>query len=123
MTKAADEALAAGRNEPDVPELELSDADILDAMEHIPGYLDITTEDFRTVYHLAHRHAVERLFGRILAPDALPSLAPQMTLDEAAKILEQSGHKAMPVHDAQGRLCGLLLRKDFLAAFIRDELS
>ena len=36
------------------PELELSDDDILDAMAEIPGYIDITTEDFRVIYHLAH---------------------------------------------------------------------
>jgi CBS-domain-containing membrane protein len=42
-------------------ELELSDEDILDALSHIPGYIDISTEDFRTVYHLAWRHALVRL--------------------------------------------------------------
>jgi hypothetical protein len=48
-------------------EPELSDEDILDAMAHIPGYLDISTEDFRVIYHLAWRHAVERLRARRLA--------------------------------------------------------
>lgn len=42
-------------------ELELSDEDILDALAHVSGYLDISTEDFRTVYHLAWRHALARL--------------------------------------------------------------
>lgn len=42
-------------------EPELTDADILDAMRHVPGYLDISTEDFRVIYHLAWRHAVARL--------------------------------------------------------------
>lgn len=45
-------------------EPELTDEDILDAMQHIPGYLDISTEDFRTIYHLAWRHAVARLRER-----------------------------------------------------------
>lgn len=45
-------------------EPELTDADILDAMQHIPGYLDISTEDFRVIYHLAWRHAVARLRER-----------------------------------------------------------
>ena len=39
----------------------LTDADILDAMQHIPGYLDISTDDFRVIYHLAWRHAAARL--------------------------------------------------------------
>ena len=41
-------------------ELELSDEDILDALAHISGYIDISTEDFRAVYHLAWRHALAR---------------------------------------------------------------
>jgi len=45
-------------------ELELSDEDILDAMQHIPGYLDISTEDFRIIYHLAWQHAMARLQAR-----------------------------------------------------------
>jgi hypothetical protein len=45
-------------------EPELADADIIDAMQHIPGYLDISIEDFRVIYHLAWRHAVERLRAR-----------------------------------------------------------
>lgn len=45
-------------------EPELSDEDILDAMQHIPGYLDISTEDFRIIYHLAWQHAMERLQAR-----------------------------------------------------------
>lgn len=42
-------------------EPELTDEDILDAMQHVPGYLDISTDDFRVIYHLAWRHAVARL--------------------------------------------------------------
>jgi len=45
-------------------EIELSDEDILDAMQHIPGYLDISTEDFRIIYHLAWQHALARLLAR-----------------------------------------------------------
>ncbi len=48
----------------DASEIELSDEDILDAMQHIPGYLDISTEDFRIIYHLAWQHAMARLLAR-----------------------------------------------------------
>lgn len=51
-------------SEADKGEIELSDEDILDAMQHIPGYLDISTEDFRIIYHLAWQHALERLQAR-----------------------------------------------------------
>lgn len=99
-------------------EMELTDDDVLDAMRHIPGYLDITIEDFREIYHLAHRHAVERLFagvtaGSIMRTDVKP-LQPSITLDQAAKKLAESNYKGLPVVDAEGRVVGMLTETDFL---------
>jgi CBS domain-containing membrane protein len=107
--------------QPDKPagsEIELTDADILDAMRHIPGYLDITTADFREIYRLAHRHALERLFGNVAAArlmrTGISPLAPDLTLDRALKQLADSGYKGLPVADAQGRVIGMLTETDFL---------
>ena len=101
-----------------VAETELTDGDILDAMQHIPGYLDITTEDFRTIYHLAHRHAVERLFRKVKVASLMrvevDSLVPDMSLVEAAKALVRSGFDGLPVVDAQGYVIGMLSEADFL---------
>lgn len=114
----------AGAESADAPEIELSDEDLLDAMQHIPGYLDITTEDFREVYHLAHHHAMDRLLGGLRAqglmrPVAAP-LPPDMMLDEAAKALVASGYKALPVADAGGRVIGMLTETDFLLRLKAD---
>ena len=102
-------------------ELELSDEDILDAMQHIPGYLDISTEDFRTIYHLAHRHSLGRLFGNFrvknLMRKGIEPLKPDMYLDHAAKILVRSGLKSLPVVDQQGGVVGMLTETDFLRQF------
>jgi CBS-domain-containing membrane protein len=102
----------------EMPELELTDVDILDAMQHIPGYLDISTDDFRTIYHLAHHHALGRLFGNFTAGSlmrvGIEPLHPDMHLDEAAKALVKSGYKALPVVDAGGRVTGILTENDFL---------
>ncbi len=38
----------------------LSDSDIYEAMEEIPGYLDITPEDFREIYRHAYQHAYQK---------------------------------------------------------------
>lgn len=100
------------------PEMELTDADILDAMQHIPGYLDISTEDFRAIYHLAHRHALERLYtgvtaGRLMRSPIVP-LQADATLDIAAGLLADSGYKGLPVVDAGGRVLGMLTETDFL---------
>jgi len=122
---------ASGTLSPDsagdeLPELELTDGDILDAMQHIPGYLDITTEDFRIIYHLAHRHAVGRLFDKAGAAGAMQAevapLLPEMSLDEAVKALVRSGCQALPVVDSEGRQLGLLLRKDFFGAYRLEDL-
>lgn len=54
--------------------------------------------------------------------------APAVTVDESAGFGAMIGAfhrhpgRGMPVVDAQGKLLGLLLRKDFLAAFRLDEL-
>lgn len=101
-----------------VPEVELADEDILDAMQHVPGYVDISTADFREVYHLAHRHATDRLLaglkaGRLMRPVAA-ALPPDMMLDEAARAIVASGFKGLPVVDGDGRVIGMLTETDFL---------
>lgn len=102
----------------ELAEMELVDEDILDAMKHIPGYLDISTEDFRIIYHLAHRHAVERLFDNFRAGNLMRSgiepLRPDMYLDEAALAIVRSGLKSLPVVDGSGRVIGMLTETDFL---------
>lgn len=118
MTGNSHENPAKYPGEDDFVETELTDGDILDAMQHISGYLDITTEDFRTIYHLAHRHAVERLTGNIrvanLMRTGIDHLVPDMSMVEAAKVLARSGFKGLPVVDAQGCVIGMLTETDFL---------
>jgi len=109
--------------EPDTPsleagEIELSDADILEAMGEIPGYLDISTADFRELYHLAYRHGRERLFrsisaGRLMRGDIQP-LLPTMRLKEAIPQFVRQGLKALPVVDGEGRVIGILSETDVL---------
>ncbi len=107
-----------------IPELELSDEDIFDALKRIPGYVDITTEDFREVYHLAHRHAVDRLVGDLRASSLmrvdLTPLKPDMPMDEAARAIVRSGYKGLPVVDPGGRVIGMLTETDFLRRLQAD---
>ena len=102
----------------DLPELELNDEDILDAMRHIPGYLDISTGDFREIYHLARSHALDRLFQRVRAAqlmlEDIQPLHPDTRLDVAALQLVSQGRKSLPVVDENSRVAGILTEKDFL---------
>lgn len=108
----------------DVPELELTDEDILDAMQHIPGYLDISTEDFRLVYHLAHRHALTRVFQNLRADrmmrTGIEPLDGELTLDKAAERMARQGLKSLPVVDADNRVIGMLTETDFLRRLQAD---
>ena len=114
-TKNSDPLHASGN---ELPELELNDEDILDAMQHIPGYLDISTEDFRAIYHLAHNHSLERLFRRVHAahlmlPNIQP-LYPDTPLDVAAQQLVSQRRKSLPVVDENNYVTGMLTETDFL---------
>ena len=109
---------AVRSGEDDIPELELTDDDILDAMGHIPGYLDISTMDFRAIYHLAHVHAVERLFQQVRAGNLMRTgvapLHPETRLDEAARSLVKQGRKGLPVVNGHVCVIGMLTETDFL---------
>ena len=51
--------------------IDMSDADVLDAMKSIPGYLDITPGDFKEIFRFAYRHAIERIAQSMLAKDVM----------------------------------------------------
>lgn len=108
----------------DLPELELTDEDILDAMQHIPGYLDISTEDFRLVYHFAHRHALQRVFKNLRAANLMRTeiepLEPDLPLDQAAQVMAGQGLKSLPVVDEDNRVIGMLTETDFLRRLQAD---
>ena len=109
----------------DVAGIVMSDADIVDAMSHIPGYLDISTEDFRLLHHAAHHIALSRLVGqiraKILMRAGVPILTADMPMDEAARAIVASGFKGLPVVDAENRLSGMLTETDFLKRFEADS--
>lgn len=118
MSDPTTRAPGAAADHEGLPSIDLSDEDIVDAMQHIPGYLDITTGDFREVYEFAHRHAADRLLGGLRADRLMRTgvepLPPGMMLDEAARKIVESGYKSLPVVDEAGRVIGVLTETDFL---------
>lgn len=108
-----------------MPDLNLSDDDIIDAMRRIPGYIDITTTDFREVYQLAHAHALQRLFSHISAGNLMrvgaQPLRPEMRMDQAARLLVRQGLKSLAVVDDAGRVVGVLTESDFLRRLHSDS--
>jgi CBS domain-containing membrane protein len=98
--------------------VELTDEDCYDAMRRIPGYLDISLEDFREVYRLALDHAVERLMGGLRARDLMApqllALSPDLPLDQAVRDLAGHRLKGAPVVDGSERVIGMLSETDLL---------
>ena len=107
-----------------MPELDLSDDDVLEAMRRVPGYLDISTSDFRELYQLAHAHALERYFRHVRAGSlmrvGIEPLHPELRMDEAARSLARQGLKSLPVVDAGERVVGVLTETDFLRRLNAD---
>lgn len=98
--------------------IDLSETDIIAAMKDIHGYIDISPGDFREVFQVAYRHAVERLVESRKAVTIMTSpvhqIALGMDLRQTAAFLAEKGISGAPVVDADARLAGVVSEKDFL---------
>jgi CBS domain-containing protein len=99
--------------------IDISDEDVLDAMKEIPGYLDITPEDFKEVYRFACRHAFERLTRTVKASQVMTrevvSVLPETPVAEVARIMAAQGVSGVPVTTREGNVVGVISEKDFLS--------
>jgi len=99
-------------------QLHLTDEDIYEAMKEIPGYLDITVGDFREIYQVAFRKALDRLRAEIpvrhIMTREVVSVPATATAVEVAQRMAEHGVSGVPVLDSQGRVIGVISEKDFL---------
>jgi len=98
--------------------LDLKEEDIFAAMRQITGYVDITPRDFREIYLLAFRHALERLrrevtVGEIMTREVV-SVQTNTPLAEVAELMGQRGISGVPVLDENQKVVGVVSEKDFL---------
>ncbi len=104
--------------------VDISDADIYDAMKEIPGYLDITPGDFKEVYRFAYRHAVER-FSSVKVGDAMVrevvSVTRKTPLVQVAETMARHGVSGVPVVEEGERVVGVISEKDFLTHMGEQE--
>lgn len=100
------------------PGIDLKDEDIYEAMKSIPGYLDITPGDFKEVYQLAYRQALERLSRAVTAGEIMTRevvvVRPDTPLAEVAEAMGNRGISGVPVVDSAGRVVGVISEKNFL---------
>lgn len=111
---------SCGSSSPSIAQLDISDQDVLQAMKELPGYLDITTGDFKEVYRLALRHALMRIRRTIKARDIMTSpaihVAAKTSLQEVALLLADAGVTGAPVVDEDGMVVGVISERNFLRA-------
>jgi CBS domain-containing membrane protein len=100
--------------------LEVSDADIREAMKEIPGYLDITPADLKEVYSCAYRHAFKRITDSVKARDLMTATVYTVQRDtllrDVAEIMAKNGISGVPVIDADMRVMGIISEKDFCSS-------
>jgi CBS domain-containing protein len=98
--------------------IDISDDDVLAAMKQAGGYLDITFNDFKELYHIACNHAVERLMFSVTARDIMTEKVVTVTRKTAAKevaeIMARHNVSGVPVLDDTGQLVGIISEKDFM---------
>jgi CBS domain-containing membrane protein len=94
----------------------MSDADILDAMKCIPGYLDITPGDFKEIFQYAYRYAIERVAQSQSAKDVMTEKVIFATLDtslkETAARMASHAISGIPVLDEGQIVVGVISEKD-----------
>ncbi|MEW6521255.1 MAG: CBS domain-containing protein [Thermodesulfobacteriota bacterium] len=99
--------------------IEIAEPDILAAMKDIQGYIDITPGDFKEVFQVAYRHAVQRIRDSLQAGDIMTRpvhcVGLAMDLQQAAALMAEQRISGAPVVDEAGRIAGMVSEKDFLA--------
>lgn len=97
---------------------ELTEQDIVQAMQAMEGYIDITPADFREIYQRAYCHAWERLNQSLRAHQIMTrtvvSVHPGTPLSDVARLMATHHISGVPVVDQQERLVGIVSEKDFL---------
>jgi CBS domain-containing protein len=87
-------------------------------MKEIPGYLDITTSDFKELYAHSYRHAIDRLINSVTAKDIMTgnvvTVEPATPLQEVAERMAAAAVSGIPVIDRDGKVQGIISERDFL---------
>lgn len=96
----------------------LTDEDIADAMRDIPGFLDISLQDFRELYRASVTHALARLARQPLAGTLMrttdPRLTPEQSLLDAVSAMAGCRTRCAAVIDGEDRVIGILTETDVL---------
>jgi CBS domain-containing membrane protein len=114
-----------GQDDADRRATGMTDADILEAMKSVSGYLDITPADFKELYRIAYRHAAERFARSVTARDIMTrnvvSVKPDDTLENVVGAMSANRISGVPVLDPAGKVLGIISGKDILSRLLGDD--
>jgi CBS domain-containing membrane protein len=114
-----------GQEEADPRAAGMTDADILEAMKSVSGYLDITPADFKELYRIAYRHAAERFARSVTARDIMTrdvvSVKPEDTLENVVGAMSAKRISGVPVLDPAGKVLGIISEKDIVSRLLGDD--
>ncbi|NKZ08258.1 CBS domain-containing protein [Actinomadura latina] len=113
----------------------ISGMPVLDAAGHVTGIVTeadlLRKQEFKDGDHRPwparlRRHAeaetkAAAVDARGLMSAPVVSVAPRTSIAQAARLLNARGYKAMPVLDEDGRLAGIVARRDLLRVFHRSD--
>jgi CBS domain-containing membrane protein len=103
----------------------ISEEDIYEAMKEMDGYVDITPGDFKALYEVAHRHAIDRLTTSVKARDVMTRdvvfVGKDTPLAEVADRMAREGVSGVPVIEDH-KVVGVISEKDFVLAMGGEAL-
>jgi CBS domain-containing membrane protein len=112
------------KNPDSTPFPELSDKDIFEAMKTVPGYLDISPGDFKEIYSLAFKLAMDRLSHSVKARDIMTEdvilVKADTPIGEVAETMGREKVSGVPVVDEGEKVLGIISEKDFLRQMADD---
>jgi CBS domain-containing protein len=99
--------------------VDISDADVVEAMKEIGGYLDITPGDLREVLRVAHLQARRRIANSVRAGDIMTATVytvhEDTSLKAVADLMAEHRISGVPVLDHEGKVSGIISERDFFS--------
>ncbi|MCL1979561.1 MAG: CBS domain-containing protein [Proteobacteria bacterium] len=96
----------------------ISDADIVEGMRVLPGYVDVATSDFKelfyAIYALGNRRMMQTVSAAVIMQSPALCVQESDSLCDVVSFLGNHGISGAPVVDGDGKVSGVVSEKDIL---------